>query len=56
VSLVGTADAGKSWVLVTSDTSNQDGSVSCLSVNVCVATTDNGLWVTSDDRGLATAG
>ena len=42
VSLVGTADAGKSWASVTSDTSNQDGSVSCLSVNVCVATTDNG--------------
>jgi photosystem II stability/assembly factor-like uncharacterized protein len=56
VSLVGTADAGKSWASVTSDTSNQDGSVSCLSVNVCVATTDNGLWVTSDDGGLPTAG
>jgi hypothetical protein len=56
VSLVGTADAGKSWASVTSDTSNQDGSVSCLSVNVCVATTDNALWVTSDDGGLPTAG
>jgi hypothetical protein len=55
VSLTGTADAGKSWASVTSDTSNQDGSVSCLSVNVCVATTDNALWVTSDDGGLATA-
>jgi hypothetical protein len=56
VALVGTADKGKTWTSVTSDTSNQDGSVSCLSIGVCVATTDNGLWVTSDDGGLATSG
>jgi hypothetical protein len=56
VGLVGTANRGKSWTPVTSDTSNEDGSVSCLNVNVCVATTDNGLWVTSDDGGLVSAG
>jgi hypothetical protein len=56
VALAGTANAGKSWATVKSDTSNQDGSVSCLSVSVCVATTDNGLWVTSDDGGLTPAG
>ena len=55
VALVGTADKGKSWASVTSDTTNEDGSVSCLNVNVCVATNDNGLWVTSDDGGLVAA-
>jgi hypothetical protein len=53
VGLVGTENGGRSWSQVTADTSNVDGSVSCLSVQVCVATTDNGLWVTSDDGGLA---
>jgi photosystem II stability/assembly factor-like uncharacterized protein len=52
VALVGTSNGGTSWSSVTSDTTNQDGSVSCLSVKVCVATTDNGLWVTSDNGGL----
>ncbi len=52
VALVGTSNGGSSWLPVTSDTTNEDGSVSCLNVNVCVATTDNGLWVTSDDGGL----
>jgi hypothetical protein len=56
VALVGTANKGKSWATVTSDTSNEDGSVSCLNLDVCVATTDNGLWVTSDDGGLAATG
>lgn len=56
VALGGTASKGRSWASVTSDTSNQDGSVSCLNANVCVATTDNGLWVTSDDGGLPAAG
>jgi hypothetical protein len=56
VALVGTANKGQSWTSVTSDTSNEDGSVSCLNLDVCVATTDNGLWVTSDDGGLAAAG
>ena len=34
---------------------DQDGSVSCLSVSTCVAVTDNGVWVTSDDGGLTPA-
>jgi hypothetical protein len=54
--LLGTSDAGGSWSTVTSDTTNEQGSVSCLSVSVCVATTDNGLWVTSDDGGLQPTG
>jgi hypothetical protein len=53
VALAGTTDKGKSWSTVTSDYQGQDGSVSCLSVSVCVAATDNGLWVTSNDGGLA---
>jgi hypothetical protein len=40
---------------VTSDTTNEVGSVSCLSVSTCVAVTDNGVWVTSDDGGLTPA-
>ena len=52
--LDGTADGGRTWSLVTASEGNIDpGAVSCLSVNVCVATTDNGLWVTTDDGGLA---
>jgi photosystem II stability/assembly factor-like uncharacterized protein len=52
--LDGTADGGQSWSLVTSSEGNIDqGAVSCLSVSVCVATTDDGLWVTTNDGGLA---
>jgi hypothetical protein len=40
--LAGTSDAGSSWSVVTSDTSNEGGYVSCLSVSTCVAVTDNG--------------
>ena len=51
--LDGTANGGKSWSLVTASEGNIDqGSVSCLTVNLCVATTDNGLWLTTDDGGL----
>lgn len=51
--LDGTADGGRSWSLVTSSQANTGGAgISCLSVSVCVATTDNALWVTSDDGGL----
>jgi hypothetical protein len=46
--MVGTSDGGGSWSSVTAETTNEDGSVSCLSASVCVATTDNGLWVTAD--------
>jgi hypothetical protein len=50
--LAGTADGGASWSTVTSDTTNEYGSVSCLNVSVCVATTDNALWVTTDNGGI----
>lgn len=46
---------GASWSVVTSDTTNEVGSVSCLSVSTCVAVTDNAVWVTSDDGGLTPA-
>lgn len=52
LALAGTADAGASWSTVNSDLSSEYGYVSCLSVSTCVATTDQGLWVTSDDGGL----
>jgi photosystem II stability/assembly factor-like uncharacterized protein len=53
VGLVGTSTGGSTWQTVTADPANETiGSVSCLNVNVCVATTDSGLWVTSDDGGL----
>jgi hypothetical protein len=55
VALAGTSNGGKSWSTVTSDTSNEDGSVSCATAEFCVATTDGGLWVTTDDGGLDTA-
>jgi hypothetical protein len=55
VALVGTANGGVSWSAVTSDTTNEDGSVSCATVNFCVATTDGGLWTTSTDGGLGGA-
>jgi len=52
--LSGTADAGATWsAATTTDAVLEYGSVSCLSVTVCVATTDNGLWVTTDDGGLS---
>ncbi len=53
--LAGTGDGGNSWSVVTSDTSNEGGYVSCLSVSTCVAVTDEGIWVTSDDGGLMPA-
>jgi photosystem II stability/assembly factor-like uncharacterized protein len=52
LALAGTANAGASWSTVDSDLSNEFGYVSCLSDSTCVATTDQGLWVTSDDGGL----
>ena len=52
--LDGTANGGKSWSIVTASPGNFDeGSVACLTVNLCVATTDDGLWLTTDDGGLA---
>ncbi len=52
VALVGTDNGGTAWSAATSDTTNEDGSVSCASADLCVATTDNALWVTSNDGGL----
>jgi len=40
--------------VVTPDTSNEGGYVSCLSISTCVPVTDNG-GVTSDDGGLTPA-
>ena len=56
VGLLGTQDGGTSWSAVTSDTTNQAGAVSCLNEQVCVAAIDDGIWVTRDDGGLASAG
>jgi hypothetical protein len=55
VGLVGTADGGNSWSQVTSDTSNEVGTVSCTSVTFCVTTTDNALWRTTNGGGLGAA-
>jgi hypothetical protein len=52
VALAGTADAGASWSVQQSETTNEDGAVSCATISLCVATTDNALWVTSSDGGL----
>lgn len=52
VALAGTLDGGTSWSTVSSDTTDQEGAVSCLNSRVCVAAVDNGLWVTQDDGGL----
>jgi hypothetical protein len=50
---VGTSTGGSSWLQVTANPATEEnGIVSCLNVNECVATTDSGLWVTSDDGGL----
>ncbi len=56
VALAGTADGGNSWSATTSDTTNEYGTVSCASVSLCVASTDNALWQTSDGGGLGSAG
>jgi hypothetical protein len=55
VGLVGTADGGNSWSLVSSDTSNEEGSVACASVTFCVTTADNALWQTTNGGGLGAA-
>lgn len=55
VALAGTSNGGSTWSVATSDTTNEEGSVSCGSVSFCVATTDNGLWYTSNDGGLGPA-
>jgi hypothetical protein len=49
--LLGTSDAGSTWIPVTSDTSNEYGQISCATTTFCVATTDGALWVTTDGGG-----
>jgi hypothetical protein len=53
VGLVGTDSGGNSWSTVTSDTSDQEGTVDCPSLGFCLAATDNALWVSTDFGGLA---
>jgi hypothetical protein len=55
LALAGTADGGSSWSAVTSDTTNEQGQVSCASLNLCVAATDSALWVDSGGGFTATA-
>ncbi len=55
VGLVGTSDGGSSWSVLDADTSNINGIVSCASLTLCVATTDNELWVTKDYGGLGSS-
>jgi hypothetical protein len=52
VALAGTSDGGASWSTVTSDTTNEEGQVSCATTTFCVATTDDALWVTTTNGGL----
>jgi hypothetical protein len=52
VGLAGTADGGASWSTVIADTSNIEGVVSCASLTLCVASSDNELWVSTDFGGL----
>jgi len=53
VAFEGTADGGQTWSMVTASEGDTDEtSISCLSVSVCVATADDGLWVTTNDGGL----
>jgi len=52
VGLVGTSDAGASWSVLDADTSDNYGLVSCASLTLCAAASDNALWVTTDFGGL----
>lgn len=51
LSLTGTTD-GSDWFPVNTTDRNQLNYVSCASVDFCVATADNALWVTTDDGGI----
>jgi hypothetical protein len=55
LALTGTADGGNTWYPENVSGTNQLNNVSCASVDFCVATADNKLWLTSDDGGIATA-
>ena len=52
VALVGTINGGATWSEQTAETTNENGGVSCASVNFCVTTTDNAVWSTTDGGGL----
>ena len=55
LAMTGTRNGGRSWSSVTSDATDQEGQVSCATVNFCLSTADNGLWVTHNDGGLSRA-
>jgi hypothetical protein len=55
VGLAGTSDGGASWSVLDADTSNINGVVSCASLTLCIATTDNALWVTSNFGGIGSS-
>ena len=55
LAMSGTGNGGRSWSSVTSDATDQEGQVSCATLNFCVSTADNGLWVTHNDGGLSKA-
>lgn len=52
LSLAGTNDGGQTWQTTDDDTTDEEVAVSCASVDFCVATTGDGLFVTTDDGGL----
>jgi len=53
LALLGTSNGGRSWSAQTAETPTEVGSVSCATVDLCIATTDNALWVTRNGGGLA---
>lgn len=55
LALTGTKDGGNTWYPEDVSGTNQLNNVSCASVDFCVATADNKLWLTSDDGGITTA-
>ena len=54
--LIGTDDGGNTWsqASVPGD-QYESGQVSCVTASSCVATTDEAIWVTTDDGGLSAA-
>jgi hypothetical protein len=53
LALTGTSDGGTTWYPETVTDTDQLNFVSCASVDFCVATADNALWITTDDGGIA---
>ena len=52
LSLAGTGDGGATFQEDLGNTTNQLSNVSCASDQVCIATTDNALWSTTDNGGV----